>query len=257
MEQIYKVGGYKPDPSHIQYEPFNKLKYSLNTNISDNIDLREFTSPLRNQGKLSCCVAEAVTKALEIKRIIKYGKNKHIPLSILDNYYGARERMDPAQTNVDEGTYIYLSCNVLSDIGVCADDMWPFDESKVFLKPPIMATREARLNRIKTQYKILNDKNLRLDDIIFNLKSKNPVVFGTLVGQDWFEYDGKSTLGIETRPVGGHAICCVGFVDGKFIIENSWGLWGDNGFAYLAPEVLINANDIWALVDGTEGWEEK
>jgi len=57
---------------------------------------------------------------------------------------------------------------------------------------------------------------------------------------------------------GGHATHLVGWDEqrGLFIGENSWGTdWGDEGFYWMAPEVLADArsNDFWVI---TGIWED-
>ena len=260
-----KLGGWNPDPANKIYSTFNRLALSLTENNiqykgGNDIDLRPYSSPRHNQRSTGSCVAQSIIKALEIKRIIKKGHANHVDLSVLDLYYGARERMTPPQTNLDKGTNISLACDVLRKFGVCREELHPFSETNLFKKPSLMATREARLNRITSHFKIKTYGNDRLDDIIFNLKAGNPVIFGTTVGKDWMSYTGGSKpLLVETRPVGGHCMCCVGFVNGLFIIENSWGQWGEDGFGYVDPSVFKHAStrDLWVIVDGSEAWTEK
>jgi C1A family cysteine protease len=81
-----------------------------------------------------------------------------------------------------------------------------------------------------------------------------------MIGKDWENYNGKTPLGIETRPTGLHALVCVGYIDGTFLIENSWGSkWGVDGFCFVKPEVMVNdkTQDLWVIVDGSENWTEK
>lgn len=261
-----KLGGWKPDPANKMYWAFNKSKLKLTDNklqykSQDDIDLRPYTSARHNQKHTSSCVGQSVIKALEIKRIIQHGHANHVDLSVLDVYYGARERMTPSMVEWDSGTYISLACDVLRDLGVCREIMHPFDSKTVYDKPSVMASREARLNRIKSHFKIKSYGQDRLDDIIFNLRAGNPVVFGTTVGTDWMRYrGGKSPLRVETQPKGGHAMVILSFVDGLFIIENSWSkFWGEDGFGYVVPEVFTHPStrDLWVMVDGSEAWTEK
>lgn len=263
-----KIGGWIPDPASKKYFKFDKSSLKLNANSiqykstnGDEIDLRPYTSTRHNQLNTSSCVGNAVIKALEIKRILQYGHENHVDLSILDLYYHARERMTPPTVNVDGGTHISLACDVLRDIGVCRDIKHPFVVKNINKKPSIMATREARLNRITSHFKIKSYGNERIDDMLFNLKAGNPIVFGTTVGSDWMEYKGgKNPITGETRPIGGHAMACIGFVNGLFIIENSWSTrWGEDGFGYVTPEVFKNAStrDLWVIVNGSEAWSEK
>jgi C1A family cysteine protease len=258
MEQIYKVGGWQPDPSNRVYASFNPNSFSL-TKESKNIDLRPFSISRHNQRNTSTCVANAATKALEIKRVMKHGINSHVDLSRLDLYYGCRERMNPPRNDKDDGTHIYLACEILRDFGICREQMHPFTKENIFKKPSIMASREGRLNRIKSCFKIDSIGDKRLEDIVFNLQAGNPVIFGTLVGKTWMNYKGDGAIGIENEG-GGHAMCCIGYVGGSFIIENSWSeYWGINGFCFVKPEVMAsnNTRDLWVIVDGSECWMEK
>lgn len=261
-----KLGGWKPDPANKKYLKFERSSLALGVSKNqyqngDDVDLRPYSSPRHNQLSTSTCVGQSVIKSLEIKRIMKHGHDKHVDLSVLDVYWGARERMYPPQTNIDGGTYISLACDVLRKFGVCRDELHPFKTENVFKAPPVMASREARLNRISSHFKIKTQGNDRIDDMVFNLKAGNPIVFGTQVGTDWFRYNGgKNPLGVEKDPKGGHAMICLGFINGIFIIENSWGFsWGEDGFAYVSPEVFTHPStrDIWVMVDGSESWMEK
>ncbi len=125
-----------------------------------------------------------------------------------------------------------------------------------------MATREARLNRIHSHFKLYSQGEELINDIILNLQAGNPVVFGTKVGAEWQKYPGGNTvIGInEDGDGGGHAMVIVGYVAGKFVVENSWGTaWGNDGFAWVDPAVFTHryTRDIWVIVTGSETWFEK
>jgi len=255
----YKLNGYRPDPAGA-YWAFDREKFSFIPDSRGDVDLRQWTSPRHDQRMTSTCVAQSLVKALEIKRIMRFGKAKHVDLSVLDLYWGARDLMSPKMTNEDTGTYISLACDVLRRYGVCRESMHPFVERKLYVPPPVMATREARLNRIHSHFKLYARGYDLVDDMILNLRAGNPVIFGTAVGDQWHGYNGKKTIVPEKKWNGRHAMCVVGWVDGKFVVENSWGRsWGDDGFAYVAPEVFTDkeTKDLWVIVDGSETWFEK
>lgn len=262
-----KLDGWRPDPPNKIYKKFERSLLSLipskvqYTSSSGEIDLRPYTSTRHGQGKTSSCTANAVVKALEIKKIILHGHEHHVDLSRLFLYYYARDRMTPSETNKDDGTHISLVCDVLQDLGVCREEMHPFSKDNVLVKPSVMATREARLNKIKGHFKLKSQGNDLIDDILFNLQAGNPVVFGTAIGEDWLKYrGGKEPLTVPLFPKGHHAMVVVGFVNGLFIIENSWGMkWGEEGFGYAAPELFKHPStrDLWVIVDDSEAWTEK
>lgn len=266
MTTTFKLGGYRPDPKNKPFIEFSKtqVKSSIRSSILDsqNIDLRPFSSPLHFQGNSNSCCANSVIKALEIKRIEKYGIQNHIDLSRADLYFGARDLMNPKETHIDEGTHISLCCDVLRKFGVCRESSHPFIPQNIFIPPPVLATREARLNRIDGHFKITSAGNQRIDDIILNLYNKNPVVLGTQVDDSWFSYNSKSPPLRKCKNVKGlHAICCVGFINGWFLIENSWGNWGVSGYAFIDPAVISDPNittDLWVMsCDFDLFWEGK
>lgn len=258
----FKLNGYIPDPEGVKYWAFDRSKFSYSGSGSGDVDLRPYTSPRHDQKATSSCVAQSVVKALEIKRILKYGRDKHIDLSILDVYWGARDLMSPKMTNEDMGTHISLACDVLRRYGVCRESMHPFSERNLFIPPPVTATREARINRIHSHFRLYSRNSELIEDMILNLRAGNPIVFGTVVGDQWKGYNGKSIIKPEKKWSGRHAMTCLGWLASKgcFVVENSWGRsFGDDGFAYVAPEVFTDrqTKDLWVIVDGSETWFEK
>jgi C1A family cysteine protease len=256
-----KLVGVVPDSNDKQYKVFSKSLFEPREfNLWSNKDLSGFSSPRHKQLNVGCCVAASTVKALEIKRIIKYGISRHVDLSILHLYWMAREQMGVGRTSFDTGTQISIACDVLRKFGVCREVLFPFNTSKVYTPPPVMALREAKINTIKSHYKIFSHGEERLKEILFNLHHNNPVVFATAVGKTWFKYNNASgPLGKEEEPKGLHAMVIVGYKDGLFIVENSWGAeWGKNGFCFVKPEVLTSSAsfDFWAIVDGSEAWKE-
>jgi len=261
---MFKVGGHRPDPDNIEYNQFSSSIFGAHPPMfTKDADLRPFSSPRHNQRQTSTCAAQSTIKAVEIKRIQKYGQQAHVALSVLDLYYGARDLMNPKETHIDEGTNIYLACEVLKRFGVCREELNPFKEENICKPTPVMATREAYMNKINNSFRITSTGSNRVDDVITNLRMGNPVVFGTEIDNSWFMYGSNSPALGPVKPEdskGGHATCLVGWVDGLFIDENSWDIdWGDNGFAYLQPEVIAasNSTDFWVIVEGSEAWNDK
>ena len=277
----YKVGGARPIPNPEQYQAFDintHVKAGTTINYGSNVDMRSFSVERHNQGQYSCCTCEATTKALEIKRVVKYyndflaagqsstdslknARAKHVPLSVLSLYYGARDKMTPPETDVDQGTFIGLVADTLKTDGVCEDKLWPFDATKLYLAPSILADRSAYLNKINTHFRLNTSGDDLLKDIETNLQCMNPVIFFTSVGKDFMAYNSSSSpLTYERYPEGNHALCIVGIDGDNFIIENSWGeIWGYDGFCYMNKNVVIDpkvSGDHWVIISGSEDWLE-
>lgn len=221
-----KLSGHRPDPANKIYKPFERTMF--NGYQPGEADLRQHSSPRHNQRLTNSCVAQSVIKALEIKRIQKYGHTAHVDLSVMDLYYGCRDLMDPKETHIDEGTHISLACDVLRRYGVCREVLHKFGSDNLYTPPPVLATREAYMNKIKANFRITSVGWDRVDDVVANLQMGNPVVFGTTVGDNWKKYDSYSQplAPLKWEDVKGrHATCLVGYVNGLFITENSWGCY--------------------------------
>lgn len=255
----FNISGFRPDPPSSKYWSFeDRLEMKLKSETSGDIDLRPFTSPRHDQRSTSSCVGQSVVKALEIKRIMKLGHDAHIDLSVLSVYFLSRELMSPPETVNDSGTYISLACDVLRRFGVCPERDWPFDTTKVCISPSWKAMRKAYLHKIRSFYRINSVGQDRLEMVIKALQSKNPVVFGTSVGQNWFSYRKNQVLSVPNGVLGRHATVLVGYENGKFIGENSWGTdWGDDGFYYMDPAVISSSHsrDFWVIQEGFEEYK--
>jgi C1A family cysteine protease len=254
----FKVGGYRREPDsdkHLSYEAI--LAPKMGSPPPGDIDLRPFTSPRHNQRQTSSCVAQSVIKALEIKRIQKFGHTAHVDLSIMALYYLARELMTPNETGKDEGTFVSKACDILHRFGVCEEAEWPFQESRLFVPPTWGAMRHAYVHKISLFYKIMSTGQKRVTEVANAIRAGNPVVYGTLVGDQWNSYDKGDILVPPDNPGGGHATCLVGVQGKNFIGENSWSEnWGDNGFYLMSPDVIADkdlSSDFWVI---TTPWDE-
>lgn len=244
------------------------LKPSLSVGAGD-IDLSGYTTET-NQYGLSACAGNATGDSIEVLNDIEEkakaaaegrAPNPPIQVSRLFIYSMARGMMDDdgdgqGDINKDEGTYIRLCFEVLSRFGVCDEKVWPYDQTKVFVSPSIKAMRQAVGHRIHSYYRIKETGDDRLDAIVSALRAKHPVVFGTLVDNAFMQANGPSVVGPPGgSTAGGHAMLCVGYVNGNFLVKNSWGKgWRDNGFVLLTPEYMKWANtwDLWVPTLGTQ-----
>lgn len=268
------LSGFRPEPADLaeQHWSFSMVRQAVLTAIGHGAasgaldalasDLRPYSSPRHDQTTTSSCVANSVVKALEIKRIQKYGIGAHVDLSRLALYYLGRELMDPEETQHDDGMYVSMAAEVLRRFGVCKESDWPFDEQKIFAPPTWTAMRKAYVHKIASWYRIASTGIDRVGDVIANLAADNPVPFGTVIGDDWMNYGpGEVLQKVEGAIRGRHATVLVGWqphlYGGVFIGENSWGTsWGEDGFYYMAPEVIgaIETSDLLAMAGGWEDW---
>jgi len=258
--------GCLADPHNDKYWDFDALKL---TSPQSSVSLREFSSSIHNQGGTGSCVANACVKALEIRERIHLHKDKGIPLSDVQHtdlsrlhlYYLCRELMNPSRVGEDSGTYIWLSCEVLSRFGVCSEKTWPFKTTKVNTSPTWKVMQEAYRNKhpVSSYYRIKSSGASLVSDIITALHNNHPVIFGTTVDSQWMSYsNGQILKPCDPKQIRGrHATTLVGWdaEEGVFIGENSWGNWGDRGFYRMAPETIKHkdSRDFWVI----KGYWEK
>lgn len=214
------------------------------------LDLRMWCSPIENQSRAGSCVGNSVVGALEFLQI-RNGLS-YVDLSRLFVYYNSR--LQHGETDRDEGTYIRLAFGTLTGLGTCTEKSWPYDLSKLFIRPSWKSYREAYPHKITSYYRIQETSGQPLVDAIKRaLQAQHPVVFGMIVDNDYMNVgrDGIVSMPRKDRiDPGGHAQVIVGYDDNarRWIVRNSWGVgWGDLGYAYVPYDYLdvSDANDFW------------
>lgn len=258
-----KLGGWRPDSTLAEHNPNDNYMFddhetkilSAGSNVYDPsiehngvLDLRKWCSPVEHQSAAGSCVGNGVVGALEFLQI-RNGK-PYQDLSRLFVYYNSR-LMHKSQEK-DEGTYIHLAFGTLSSLGTCSEEKWPYDLTKLFIRPSWGSYREAYPNKIDSYYSIGGTGQTRIDFIKRALRAQHVVVFGMIVDQAYMNYTGgRVDMPQKTRVnSGGHCQVIVGYDDNTqcWIVRNSWGTgWGDKGYAYVPYAYLdaSDANDFW------------
>jgi C1A family cysteine protease len=211
------------------------------------VDLRQWCSPIEDQGQIGSCTANAIVSMLEWLE----NKNKDtnfVRLSRLFVYYN--ERNMEGSTTTDSGAFIHDGINSIGQLGICEEPIWPYDEAKFTVKPSDTAYTEALQRRYHTYSRISGKEQM-----LACLTEGYPFVFGVQVEESTFctEVPGGMVAMItgDEKDLGGHAMCCVGYDMEKelFIVRNSWGEeWGDKGYCYFPFEYLVYfADDCWTV----------
>ena len=167
-------------------------------------------------------------------------------------------RQENGNLDKDNGTFIRSCFDVISRFGVCDEYLFPYDVTKYNAMPSFMAMRQAMGHKIHKAYRIkdtLTPKD-RIESCIQALRANHPVVFGTQVSSS---YQALSDNTIQYPPtnniVGGHAQVIVGWIQGYFLVKNSWGTgWGMRGFSYFSPSYITwhQTSDLWVPTIGSE-----
>jgi len=202
------------------------------------------------------CVGNGVVGALEFLQI-RNGK-PFVDLSRMFVYYNAR--LMSRMQDRDEGAYIHMAFGTLSSLGTCAEEKWPYDTSKVFIRPSWGSYRDAYVNKIDSYYSIGGSGQAQKNYIISALQASHPIVFGMTVDKDYMAYRGGPPVAMPKSVragAGGHCQVIVGYDLGRelWLVRNSWGTWwGDDGYAWVPFKYLdeSSANSFWVpFLEGT------
>ncbi len=247
-----------PDPrDHIYSAPLAVLQA-----LPPSVDL-EPKFPIYDQGRIGSCTANALAAALQFDRL-KSGQAPDFVPSRLFIYYNERViEGDPAR---DGGAQSRDGIKTLQQQGVCPESEWPYDDtpapyeggpfpvgSRPATKPPQKCYNDA-VNYEITTYQRLNQTLSQLQGC---LAAGFPFAFGFSVFDGWYDQSPHSpVIPVPSQSdalVGGHAVLCVGYDNGKslFKIRNSWGpAEGDGGYFYMPYAYVTEptlAGDFWVI----------
>lgn len=251
---ITRKYSWKPDlPDQRDYK-FGKLTAlkSFNIELPPSISLKEWCSPVEDQGSLGSCTANALVSALEFNQEVINDTYKD--LSRLFVYYN--ERVIEGTVKEDSGAMIRDGIKTLASQGVCKESSWPYNLKKWKNKPTKFCYKSALQYKISSYYRV---DNTNIIDLKMALANKHPFVFGFAVYESFETYEvaktGNASMPSPTeKMLGGHAVLGVGYDDTtrRFLIKNSWGTdWGQGGYFTLPYEYLTNnnlADDFWVVV---------
>ncbi len=244
-----------PDHRDLLYGAIRKIGKKLPSSV----DLSSQCSPVENQLSLNSCTANALVGSLEF--LLVKEKKTRVDYSRLFLYYN--ERVLENDVNEDRGARLRDGIKSLIQTGICSEDDWPYDISKVFTAPPATAYQDAVKHELVSYHSIRT-----LDDMRACLAEGFPVAFGFAVF-DAFESDKVAKSGVLNYPApaeqaqGGHAVLAVGYNDKtqRFLVRNSWGWdWGIKGY-FTMPYVYAFGDrtrqalgsDFWTLRQTAEG----
>ena len=253
-----KLGGWRPDLPDSRDLNFESLLPDLLSSmplgvVASDEYMISSTTPISDQGKLSSCVANAVCDAFELLR------GDGAQLSRLFVYWNARR--SHGDECKDEGTFVRAAFSSLGKLGVCPEEVWPYDVGNVAMRPSVLAYSSGYDHKIAGFYRIMKDGAF-LDNLEVAIRANHPVVFGTLIGKEFTEYDGSADViwHAPARPIGGHAMV----IDGvRYIgerrdwrLRNSWSVgWGQGGCAWASSDWLTDptSQDFWvATLTGSD-----
>jgi hypothetical protein len=202
-------------------------------------------TPILNQGETSECAAASMS----IYRYIQeYNQNGNIKKFSPSFIYANRENGQDY-----EGMILRDVLKKLKSDGVCYWDEFPnfytypqakeiFNRNKNDLMP------KAYPNRISSYYRLDTIEDIKMAIITtgaaYGALNCYSSIFNPKNG--YVIYNNK-----EKKNYGGHAILISGWIDGWWIVQNSWGEdYGLNGYMYIPMDnKIIGITEAWAVVD--------
>jgi C1A family cysteine protease len=235
-----------PDARDYMYAATDEVLSALPSSV----DLRPDLPPVYDQGQLGSCTANAIAAAFEYEQR-KEALTDFMP-SRLFIYYN--ERVIEGTVDEDSGAMIRDGIKAVHKLGVCPEDVWPYDIAQFAAKPPTPAYEQATAHQATLYRRVLPV----LHQMQGCLASGTPFVLGFSVYES-FESQEVAKTGVVPLPprgeklLGGHAVLAVGYDDSqqRFLIRNSWGpKWGMAGYCTMPYGYLTDpslARDFWAV----------
>lgn len=260
------------DPEVAQMAKMLGLRATRKRGLSlpSKVDLREWCSPIENQGSLGSCTANSAVGVVEYLQ--RRAFNEHIEGSRLFVYKATRNLM---QVTGDTGAWLRNTMGALVLCGIPHDKYWPYTDAKPdFDKEPPSFVYSVAENFEALRY-FCHDPlgaNVAGKTVLESVKKYLAAGVPSMFGFWGFPSFGSTNVigGIPYPSPGekaewGHAIVAVGYDNGKKIkntesgktttgalmIRNSWGTeWGDQGYGWLPYDYVTDklAMDFWSLL---------
>lgn len=235
MAHLYE-SDFMNDVDNIDVE--QEERRNLGGSYPEVLDLRQFSTGVKDQGQVGSCAAFSASTVKEIHERKDYGLKDELS-----------PRFVYAHRSIESGMYAHRVFTILRDEGIPLEEYFPitsYRTSGKYDKPstiPAETKRKAKMHRVSSVtsfypsiFTSVSYVRNRLKELL-NKKGAGVIsvsVFEKKEGRDkckiYKKEDGE-------RYLGGHMMAVVGYNKDGLIIRNSWSsTWCDNGDLYMSWE---------------------
>ncbi len=183
-------------------------------------DGKDWTSPVKNQGRYGTCVAFAAITALETSlKITQKQSGLLYDLSEWHLWHAGTRGKSPSPG----GWFLSGAAEYLKTRGAVSEDLCPYSTIPAAPNPPADARSFAIAG-----WNVVSGRTALKQALL-----DGPVVTAMRVRSDFCFYRGGIYAPVAGRELGDHAIVLIGYDDDQncWIAQNSWSSsWGENGF---------------------------
>ena len=227
---------------------------SAKADAAVNVDLRAAWWKVGDQGNTGSCVGWGSAEGVLRWHFVKAGKLATGEMLSPRYLWMASKETDvyttrPTAFIESDGTWPTAALNIAQKFGVVTDKLLPFHLGGASQ----MYTGSAdAFYAVASQLRIASYFNLGSNLAAWPnwLVTKGPILTRLDVDKNFMDAtttQGKLDAYDPASIQGGHCVALVGYLNGRFIVRNSWGTgWGDKGFAY--------ATDAYAQLAFTEAF---
>jgi C1A family cysteine protease len=252
-----KLKGWLPDRPDTRDYTIEQIGFKTAAALPASVDLRQWCSPIEDQGNIGSCTANAAVGLVEYMERRAHGR--HVDHSRRFVYKMSRWL---AGIEGDQGCYLHTTIGALRVYGTPPEMFWPYDEAAfdVMPGPEVFGLAD---DYQPIEYARIDENGKAPVQILADIKAVLSAGHCAIFGFTCYESLQRARGGVIPYPapgervVGGHAVMACGYDDAReaLLIRNSWGAdWGDSGYGWLPFRYVTDglAVDFWTIT--SQSW---